>query len=85
MNEDLSSFLAGHPLTLEFIRQLNGKKFSDISQYVAEFQTYCEGKQIPNFDNELWFKILQEKIALFKAKTRPNFTKLAIKKGCILL
>lgn len=73
MNEDLSSFLAGHPLTLEFIRQLNGKKFSDISQYVAEFQTYCEGKQIPNFDNELWFKILQEKIALFKAKNKTEF------------
>lgn len=73
MNEDLSSFLAGHPLTLEFIRQLYGKKFSDISQYVAEFQTYCEGKQIPNFDNELWFKILQEKIALFKAKNKTEF------------
>ncbi|WP_298453837.1 hypothetical protein [uncultured Prevotella sp.] len=73
MNEDLSSFLAGHPLTLEFIRQLNGKKFSDINQYVAEFQTYCEGKQIPNFDNELWFKILQEKIALFKAKNKTEF------------
>lgn len=73
MNEDLSSFLAGHPLAYEFIRQLKGKKFSDISQYAAEFQTYCKGKQIPDFDNELWFKILQEKIALFKAKKYTEF------------
>ena len=73
MDEDLSSFLAGHPLACEFIRQLNGKKFSNISQYAAEFQTYCKGKQIPNFDNELWFKILQEKIALFKAKNYTEF------------
>ena len=73
MNEDLSLFLAGHPLAVEFIRQLNGKKFSDISQYVAEFQTYCKDKQIPDFDNELWFKILHEKIALLKTKNYTEF------------
>ena len=73
MNEDLNLFLASHPLALEFIRQLNGKKFSDISQYASEFQVYCKGKQIPNFNNELWLKILQEKIALFKANNKTEF------------
>lgn len=80
MNEDLSLFLAGHPLAAEFIRQLNGKKFDDISQYAAEFQTYCKDKQIPNFDNELWFKILQEKIALFKAENKTEFYQIDDKK-----
>lgn len=73
MNEDLSLFLAGHPLAAEFIRQLKGKQFSDILDYVAEFQAYCDGKKIPSFDNELWFKILQEKIAFLKAKCKTEF------------
>ena len=73
MDEDLSSFLASHPLALEFIRQLKGKNFSDINQYIAEFQAYCVVKQIPNFKDELWFKILQEKIALFKEKNKNEF------------
>lgn len=86
MNEDLSSFLASHPLALEFILQLNGKKFSDINQYVAEFQTYCAGKQIPNFKDELWFKILQEKIALFKEKIKNKFYQIGNKeRSCITL
>lgn len=73
MDEDLSLFLAGHPLAVEFIRQLKGKQFSDISNYAAEFQAYCKGKKISGFDNELYEQILQEKIALFKAKNKSEF------------
>ena len=85
MNEDLSLFLATHPLAAEFIRQLKGKQFSDISDYAAEFQAYCKGKKTLGFDNELWFKILQEKIALFKAKNKTEFYQIGDKEGVITL
>lgn len=85
MNEDLNLFLATHPLAAEFIRQLKGKQFSDISDYAAEFQAYCKGKKTLGFDNELWFKILQEKIALFKAKNKTEFYQIGDKEGVITL
>lgn len=73
MNEDISLFLASHPLAIEFIRHLNGRQFRDIFDYAAEFHAYCEGKKISGFDNELWFKILREKIDSFKAEDKTDF------------
>ena len=80
MNDDLRLFLSSHPLAVDFIRQLNGKQFSNILDYAAEFDLYCKGRKIPGFDNELWFKILQEKIALSKAEKRTDFYQIGDKK-----
>lgn len=63
MNEDLKTFLVTHPLARVFICSTEGKQVSDINQYVADFYAFCKEKKIDDFDNELWFKILQEKLA----------------------
>ena len=63
MNEDLKLFLASHPLASDFICSTEVKQISDIKQYIADFYAFCKEKKIDDFDNELWFKILQEKVA----------------------
>lgn len=72
MLEDFCIFLASHPLADEFISQTDGNQINDIKQYVADFYTYCQNKEIIDFDNELWFKILQEKLALFMAEVNTD-------------
>ena len=62
MNEDLKLFLASHPLASDFICSTEVKQISDIKQYIADFYAFCKEKKIDDFDNELWFKILQEKV-----------------------
>lgn len=76
MKKNLISFLASHPLASDFICSTEGKQFSDMKQYVADFYAYCKGKQINNFDNELWFKILQEKLSLSIAEDNADSYKI---------
>ena len=76
MNEDLKIFLARHPLASDFICSTEGKQISDIKQYVADFYAFCKEKKIDNFDNELWFKILQEKLASSMAEVQTDSYKI---------
>ena len=76
MDENLKLFLLSHPLAREFVLQQNGKQFSDINQYVAEFEVYCRDREIKNFDNTLWFKILYEKLALRISDTKNDSYKI---------
>lgn len=76
MDENLKLFVLSHPLAREFVLQQNGKQFSDINQYVAEFEVYCRDREIKNFDNTLWFKILYEKLALRISDTKNDSYKI---------
>ena len=76
MNEDLKIFLARHPLASDFICSTEGKQISDIKQYVADFYAFCKEKKIDDFDNELWFKILQEKLASSMAEVQTDSYKI---------
>lgn len=79
MIEDLKFFLASHPLASDFICSAKGKQISDIKKYVADFYAYCKNKKINDFDNELWFKILQEKLALSMAEYKGDSYKIGEK------
>ena len=60
--------IASHPLAEEFNKLHSNEKFTNLQCYIEEFKRFCSQKNT-HFNNELWFKMLEEKINSFKSDT----------------
>ena len=76
MQDDIFLWLSNHPLFENFYSQLGNNKFADIEELVADFTLFCKDAKIPNFDSELWFKILNEKMTSYESDIRLDCYKI---------
>lgn len=60
--------IASHPLAEEFNKLHSNEKFTNLQCYIEEFKRFCSQKNT-HFNNELWFKMLEEKINSLKSDT----------------